>query len=198
MHLAVFVLVSAGAVAGCGSDGGSGPPVHPGPFGDPGSGGKVSYQPLDGGSHTWSNGVRMTVRVEKTEPWGDYDDYCGDGSCGVSHKDDLRLVLAYDVSVPASASRPLDAGRCPGELKAVNGSDDDLVISVAGQYYHPIHTVLPGATENGTQEFSIDRSLVGQEFVLTSDCGGETGDTAYFRGVVDDGAGASPSASPSD
>ena len=72
--------------------------------------------PLDGGTYTWSSGVTMTLEVVKKEPWGSTDDYCGDGSCGVSNPDDLRWVLHYEVSVPKDMPAPFDPMSCPGEL----------------------------------------------------------------------------------
>lgn len=151
-----------------------------------GKGGGITYQPLDGGTYTWPNGVTMTLNIEKIEPWGDFSDYCGDGSCGVSHPDDLRVLIGYDVSVPEDAAEPLDGDLyCPGELETVNGSTGDLVIGVAGDYASELGTVLPGATKHGVSELSIDKSLIGQEFFLASTCGEPNGDkTAYFRGTI--------------
>ncbi len=150
--------------------------------------GGVTTQPIDGGEFTWDNGVTMRLSIERTEPWGDTDDYCGDGSCGISEPDDLRLLLRYEISVPEDADEPLEETGlyCPGQLSTVDGASDDLVIGVAGEYASDPGTILPGATKFGIDETSIDRSLLGQEFLLESSCGDPDGETAYFTGVIDE------------
>jgi hypothetical protein len=144
--------------------------------------------PLDGGSYTWSSGVKMSLKVVRTEPWGSTDDYCGDGSCGVSDPNDLRWVLHYEVSVPEEFGQPMDPMSCPGELHIVNGNDDESIIGVAGNYDHPLEgKIFPGATKTGDSEYSIERSAVGQEFYLESTCGDPDGaEVAYFTGVIDE------------
>jgi hypothetical protein len=148
----------------------------------------VIPQPLDGGEYTWPNGVRLALRVVKVEPWGGTDDYCGDGSCGVSNPDDLRWVLRYDVTVPESFPGPFDAYSCPGELHIVNGNDDDAMILVAGADFRSLDgTILPGATRYGQAEYSIERDALGGEFYIESSCGDTefAGEVAYFRGTID-------------
>ena len=144
-------------------------------------------EPLDGGSFTWGSGVTMSLDVVKTEPWGSTDDYCGDGSCGVSNPDDLRWVLRYDVSVPADLVQPFDASSCPGELHIANGNDEESIIGVAGDYAKDLGgRIFPGATKHGVQEYSIEQSALGQEFYIESYCGDPNfAEPAYFTGTID-------------
>jgi len=143
-------------------------------------------QPLDGGEHTWPNGVHLALRVVKQEPWGTTDDYCGNGSCGISNPDDLRWVLRYDVTVPDSFAGEFDPYGCPGQLHIVDGNDDDALIGVAGADATSIDGILPGATKYGQDEYSIERTALGSEFYIESSCGDTEfgGDTVYFRGVI--------------
>jgi hypothetical protein len=144
-------------------------------------------QPLDGGEYTWPNGVHMALSVVQVEPWGETDDYCGDGSCGVSNPDDLRWVLRYDVTVPDSFSGPFDAYSCPGNLHIVNGNDDEAFNLVAGENYSSIDgDILPGASKYGQAEYSIERAVLGSEFYIESSCGNTDfiGDTVLFRGTI--------------
>jgi hypothetical protein len=145
-------------------------------------------QPLDGGSYTWSNGVTLTLEVARQEPWGDTDDYCGDGSCGVSNPDDLRWVLHYEVSVPEDAPRPFDPYSCPGELQIANGNDEETIINVSGDYANSLDgKILPGSTKSGDNEYSIERSALGEEFYIESSCGDPDymESPVYFTGVID-------------
>jgi hypothetical protein len=153
---------------------------------------QVEPLPLDGGSYTWEEtGITMTLSVIKTEPWGTRDDYCGDGSCGVSNPDDLRWVLKYEVAVPESRPNPFNVGAqtmmengCPGSLHIVSGNDDASIIGVAGDYASDLEgIIMPGATKYGVQEYSIEKSAIGQEFYIQSSCGGRG--TVTFQDVID-------------
>ncbi len=146
--------------------------------------------PLDGGSYTWQNGVTMTLSITRQEPWGETDDYCGDGSCGVSHPNDLRVVLEYSVSVPEEAEQPFDPSSCPGQLQIASGNDDEAIIGVAGDYASYLDgKVLPGQTKTGADEYSIARSAVGEEFYIESTCGDPMYDAegpVYFMDTITD------------
>ena len=90
----------------------------------------------------------MTTRVELVEPWGDYDDYCGYGSCGISNPDDAKFALRYTITVPRTFSGRFAAASCPGQLRVANGSDDDALIYVAAdEGKSGSGAVLPGATK---------------------------------------------------
>jgi hypothetical protein len=103
----------------------------------------------------------MTVSVERVEAWGDKDDYCGDGSCGISNPDDLRWVLKYEVSVPETMNKPFDPSRCPGELQILNGNDDESIIGVSGDYARFLDgNIFPGATKFGVDEYSIEKDAL--------------------------------------
>jgi hypothetical protein len=128
-------------------------------------------QPLDGGTFTWASGVSMRLMIEKVEPWGTLDDYCGDGSCGVSQPDDTRLVLKYEITVPEDFDGSFDASACPGTLHVMNGNDEEAVISVAGEYYRSLEDIRPGATKYGVAEYSIARDSSGEVFYIESSCG---------------------------
>ena len=145
------------------------------------SGKPMPTRALNGGSFTWSSGATMTLKVVRVEPWGRTTDYCGDGSCGVSHPDDLRWVLQYTITVPTSAAVTVDPLRCPGTLRAGGGGDADLIIGVAGEYARRIDgKITAGATKTGAEEYSIDKSLLGKTFTLTSTCG----DPAHHESIA--------------
>ena len=140
---------------------------------------------LDNGSYIWANGTKMTWEVTTQEPWGSYDDYCGDGSCGISNKDDRRWVFHYEVSAPPDATQPLDGDSCAGELQILNGNSEEVITGVSGDYAHEMGEVRPGATKTGDDEYSIEKSALGQKFYIESTCGDENGEeTAYLEGVI--------------
>lgn len=145
---------------------------------------------LDGDSYSWQSGVEMTIAISRKEPWGSTDDYCGDGSCGVSNPDDLRVVFEYGVSVPDYITQPFDASSCPGQLHIASGNDDEAIIGVAGDYASYIEgKILPGQTKSGSEEYSIDRAALGEEFYIESSCGDpfyEADGPVYFTGVIDE------------
>lgn len=148
---------------------------------------ELEQLPFDGGTYTWSSGITLTTSVEKVEPWGSTDDFCGDGTCGVADPDDTRFVLRYEVSVPADHSGPFDASSCPGSLHVMSGNDDEAFSSVAGDYYAGLDgDVLPGATKFGVEEYYIEKTSIDQDFYLASDCGDVDydGETAYFGGTI--------------
>ena len=90
----------------------------------------------------------------------------------MSRPNDLRWVLHYKVSAPATVANPIDLSSCPGDLHIVNGNDDKAFVSVDGDYAsNPGDKVLPGATKSGDAEFSISRASVGKDFYLESMCG---------------------------
>lgn len=146
--------------------------------------------PLDGGHHTWPSGVSMKLQVTKVEPWGDTDDFCGDGSCGVANPNDTRLVLKYTVKVPADYSQPFDPTSCPGELHVRNGNDDDALGGVFGDYSKELGgKIFPGDTKYGVDEYYIEKKYADAQFYLESSCGaGEdySLDPVYFFGPAKD------------
>jgi len=141
---------------------------------------------LDGGTYTWSNGVSMSLSVERTELWGDLDDFCGDGSCGIANRDDTRVVLRYEVTVPDDASEPFDAYSCPGDLNVMSGNSDEALSGVAGAYDREIDgKIFPGQSKFGLAEYYIEKDYAGGEFYIESSCGDEfDGETAYFVGSL--------------
>lgn len=157
---------------------------------DPSAGQAVEL-PLDGGEYTWSSGVTLKLTVERVEPWGTTNDFCGDGSCGVANPEDTRLVLKYEVTVPEDHAGPFDpemAG-CPGQLHSMTGSDDEAFSGVAGSYYRELGgKVFPGATKFGVAEYYIEKAYADEEFYIESSCGDAdyTGETAYFVGPIED------------
>jgi hypothetical protein len=146
--------------------------------------------PLDGGSFTWdSTGVTMTMSVEKVEPWGKKDDFCGDGSCGIANPDDTRFVLKYEVTVPAEYSEPFDPYACPGELHSTSGADDEALGSVSGDNSVALGgKVFPGETKFGVDEYYIEKAYADSDFYIESSCGTNDEDytSAYFVGPITD------------
>ena len=114
----------------------------------------------------------MTTSVEKVEPWGTLDDYCGDGQCGVSQPDDTRVVLLYTIAVPQDFDGPFTPNHCPGELHVENGNDEDAVIGVSGKYARQLdEAIQPGRTKYGVEEYSIAKASTNQSFYIDSTCG---------------------------
>lgn len=141
--------------------------------------------PLDGGSYTWDSRVTLRLTVDRVEPWGRKDDFCGDGSCGVAHPDDIRVVLKYEVIVPEDAPEPFDAFGCPGVMYPTGGNDEEALGSTFGEYSQPISgKVFPGETKTGYDEYYVDKDYADREFYIESSCGDVdlTGETAYFVG----------------
>ena len=141
--------------------------------------------PMDGGSYTWASGVTMKLTVDRVEPWGRKDDFCGDGSCGIANPDDTRVVLKYEVTVPSDASEPFDAFSCPGLMYPTSGNDDDALGSAYGDFAKPIEgKIFPGSTKTGFDEYYVEKAYADQEFYIESSCGDVdfTGETAYFVG----------------
>ncbi len=153
---------------------------------DDGDDGAFEQLPLDGGSYTWKSGVTMKLTVDRVEPYGKKDDFCGDGSCGIANPNDTRVVLKYEVKVPADASEPFDASSCPGEMYPTSGNDDDALSGVFGDFAKPISgKIFPGATKTGFDEYYIEKAYADQEFYIESSCGefDYGGETAYFVGT---------------
>lgn len=116
----------------------------------------------------------MTVTVESVTPWGKREDWCGDGSCGITEADDLRVLLRYEVSVPDDYEGDFDASRCPGELSVLNGNDDEALRpyqDLNGDTSDINGAILPGATKFGIAGFAVSKDYQDEEFVLTSACG---------------------------
>ena len=57
-----------------------------------------------------------------------------------------------------------------------------------GDYAHSLEgEIFPGATKDGDEEYSIERSALGQEFYLESSCGDpDDGEVVYFTGTIDE------------
>lgn len=141
--------------------------------------------PLDGGSHTWDNGVTMKLSVQRVEPWGTFDDFCGDGSCGVANRDDTRFVIRYDVAVPQDFDGPFDPSSCPGTLLPKEGNDEEALSSVAGDYSKQVEgKIFPGGAKFGIDEYYIEKAYAGGEFYIESSCGDTEfdGETVIFSG----------------
>jgi hypothetical protein len=148
-------------------------------------------QPLDGGTYTWENGITQTLSVERVELWGGNkpDDFCGDGSCGVADPDDTRLVLRYDVSVPADFSEPFDPYSCPGGLHVTSGNDDEAFSQIAGDFDQELGgKILPGSSKFGVNEYYIEKAYAGAEFYIESSCGDTemSGESVVFQGPLAD------------
>jgi hypothetical protein len=129
----------------------------------------------------------MTTRVELVEPWGDHDDSCGDGSCGISNPDDTKFALRYTVTVPRSFSGRFDAASCPGSLHVANGNDDDALISVAADEGKSLSgAVLPGTTKYCVDVYSIEKNARGEDFFIEPTCGDidMSSDIAYWGGKI--------------
>jgi hypothetical protein len=176
--------------ASSGDDGeDSGEPEDEGDGSDDGEGSFESL-PLDGGSFTWdSTRITMTLSVERVEPWGKKDDFCGDGSCGVADPDDTRFVLKYEVAVPADYPEPFDPYACPGEMHTTSGADDEALSSVYGEYEVALGgKVFPGESKFGVVEYYIEKAYAGGEFYIESTCGTDDEDftSAYFVGPIAD------------
>lgn len=128
----------------------------------------------------------MRTSVFLVEPWGSRDDFCGDGSCGVADLDDTRFVLNYEISLPATASTPLDPSSCPGDLHVESGNDAEALSGVAGQHARPLdESILPGRTKFGVDEYCVEKAYVNQTFYIESVCGDPAGaEVAYFQGKI--------------
>ena len=151
-------------------------------------GGEGSFLPLDGGTYTWSNGVTMTLSVERVEPWGDTDDFCGDGSCGVANPEDTRFVFKYEVSVPDDFPEPFDPSSCPGSLSVTSGNDQEALSGVAGDYAQYMDgKIFPGQTKFGVEEYYVEKAYAKKEFYIESTCGDTDfgGESAYFVGPIE-------------
>jgi hypothetical protein len=149
--------------------------------------GDLGLKPFEGGSYTWeATGVTMTTKVIRIEPWGERDDYCGDGTCGVSHPDDTRMVLRYTVTVPKSLAGTFDPSSCPGDMHVASGNDDESFIMVAGDHYKALDgNMMPGSAKYGDVEYSIAKGARNQEFFIESYCGDpEFLESAYFGGKI--------------
>jgi hypothetical protein len=116
----------------------------------------------------------MKTQVIRIEPWGKKDDYCGDGSWGVSNPDDTRMMLRFTLSVPKSFRGTFDPSRCPEDTHVATGNDEDSFNSVAGDYHKSLDgKMLPGATKYGDNEYSIEKAIK-QDFCIESSCGDPT------------------------
>lgn len=147
--------------------------------------------PIDGGSYTWdSSGVTMKLVVDRVEPYGQKDDFCGDGSCGVANPDDTRVVLRYEVTVPDTAAEPFDPIMCPGLMYPTSGSEDDALHQAYGPYSKSLSgKIFPGSSKTGVVEYAVEKAYADQEFYIESSCGDTDyrGETAYFVGTFDAG-----------
>src|SRR4029078_13664501 len=121
---------------------------------------------------TWDNGVTMKLSVQRVEPWGTLDDFCGDGSCGVPNKDDTRFVIRYGVTVPQDFDGPFHLSSCPGSLLPKEGNDEEALSSVAGDYSKQVEgKIFPGGTKFGIDEYYIEKAYADGEFYIESSCG---------------------------
>lgn len=135
---------------------------------------RTQFQPFDGGSYTWPNGITVTTKVEVLEPWADDTAFCE--GCFNLEADDLRLVLRHTVSVPADHPGVVDADLCSGSLETTTGNDDEALTTVAGDDYKPLSgTILPGKSKFGTTEFGINKDYADEEFVYLNSCGDPAG-----------------------
>jgi hypothetical protein len=180
-------FLSAAVLAACGSE----PKTEPGDVPSveneaPAEEEIPESQPLANGTYTWKSGIRMDLKIEKTEPYGTTDDFCGDGSCGVANPDDTRLVMRYTVTVPddfKGVFRP-DMTACPGSLEPANGNTEDALTGVAGEYNRDLdERIRPGATKFGVAEYLIEKAYVDETFFLYSSCG----DPDYLEEVTFEG-----------
>lgn len=172
--------VTQGPAPGTGGD-----PIESGDDTDDGDDDAFEQLPIDGGLYTWESGVSMKLTVDRVELWGKKSDFCGDGSCGIADPDDTRVVLKYEVTVPADASEPFDASSCPGQMYPTSGSDDDALSGVFGDFAKSIDgKIFPGATKTGFDEYYIEKAYADQAFYIESACGDfdYDGQTAYFVG----------------
>lgn len=143
--------------------------------------------PLDGGTYTWASGVTMAFSVQRVEPWGSKDDFCGDGSCGIANPDDTRFVLKYEVSVPDTLSAPFDPSSCPGDLHVISGNDDEALSGVAGDFSKSLDgKIFPGQTKFGVEEYYVEKAYAKEDFYIESTCGDTdySGESAYFVGPI--------------
>lgn len=152
-----------------------------------GAGSVFSKLPLDGGSYTWDSGVKMSLTVEAVEPYGERDDFCGDGSCGIAVPEDTRVALKYEVTVPDDFAEAFDPYGCPGELHVADGNDDEAFGLVSGDYMRSLDgSILPGTTKFGVQEFYIKADYADAEFYIESSCGDtDFSESAFFSGTFD-------------
>jgi len=188
-----LMLVMTMLAAGCGGSptvAPTGPAAYPSTTEEPSSpeatADDISVEPFHNGEYTWKNGVTMRTTVTKVEPWGERDDFCGDGSCGIADRDDTRFVLRYEVTVPKTLPEPLDVSGCPGDLHVESGNDDEAFSSVLGDDYRAIgDKITPGNTKFGVNEYYIEKAYVRQAFYLESTCGDPTyAEVATFRGAI--------------
>jgi hypothetical protein len=144
-----------------------------------------AVQPIDGGTYTWPNGIGVSYKVEPYGKFGETQDWCGDGSCGINYPDDSDLGIVYTVSVPADYSGTFDPLSCGGTLSVVNGVDDDASNLWAGPHNtNMTGPMLPGSTKTATNEYVIAKAYAGQQFLLTTSCGDTnySGQQALFTG----------------
>ncbi|MFE3998952.1 hypothetical protein ACFX43_09165 [Nocardioides sp. YIM B13467] len=142
--------------------------------------------PFDGGEYTWKSGVTMKTTVEKSEPWGTTDDFCGDGSCGVAEPGDTRFAMKYEITVPPDFEGSFEPISCPGQLHVESGNDEDAYIDVAGESAKYLDgTIRPGATKFGVVEYVIKKASASEEFYIESSCGDpDDSEIAFFGGTV--------------
>ncbi len=114
----------------------------------------LSHCPLTAECFRWSNGIQVTIEVEKVKEWGEHSDFC-DG-CLALEPDDYRFVLRFTVHVPKSYGKLLDVTSCSGTLSVDEGNDDDAFTQVAGDYNKNLDgKVRAGATNYGANEYGI-------------------------------------------
>jgi hypothetical protein len=154
--------------------------------GDPSedAGEPVEKLPLMGGSYTWATtGVTMTWTVKSQGKYGETNDVCGDGSCGVLKPNDESWLMHYEVTVPEGAPG-VDGYSCPGQLHVTEGNDEDAFVNFGSK---DMGEVKPGGTKYGETEYVIVSSAKDQTFYMESTCGadpeGESSETAYLEGV---------------
>ncbi|MCI2237605.1 hypothetical protein MN205_03760 [Kineococcus sp. TRM81007] len=142
-------------------------------------------QPIDGGTYTWASGITVTYKVEDYGTFDQTQDWCGDGSCGISQPADSDIGLRYTVSVPADFPGTLEPSGCAGSLSVVNGNDEEALRLYAGDHYSGITgPMLAGATKEGLTQYVIAEAYAGKQFLLSSSCGDTSysGERALFTG----------------
>lgn len=130
--------------------------------------------PINGGTYTWDNGVTMSLSIEALEPWGVREDWCGNGRCGITEPDDLRLLLRYEVRVPDDFEGDFNTWACPGQLTVKEGNDEEAIKGYQasdGSTLELSGTISRGSTKYGVEGYAIAKEYADADFLLSSICG---------------------------